>query len=180
MYFSPILLVALLSASIPAHADRVIGIADGDTLTVLHDQRPLKIRLSDIDAPEKRQAFGQASKQSLSDMCFGKEVAYRTQAIDKYGRTVARVSCAGIDVNRAQIERGMAWVYVQYNTDGSLPAVQLAARSGGKGLWADKAPMPPWEFRHPAVTGIPNATGCMTGSKGGRYVLVDGRKQYGG
>lgn len=169
----------LFAITLPAHTHQVIGIADGDTLTLLADRKPLRIRLADIDAPEKKQAFGHRSKESLSDLCFGKDADYRTQTIDKYGRTVARVTCAGIDANRAQVERGMAWVYVNYNRDGSLPSAQAAARLSRKGLWADKTPVPPWEFRHPVVTGIPDASGCITGPKGGRYVLVDGRKRYG-
>lgn len=160
-------------------AAQVIGIQDGDTLTLLVDRVPLRIRLADIDAPEKKQAFGQRAKQSLSDMCFGKSATYRTQAIDKYGRTVARVTCAGIDANRAQVEHGMAWVYAKYNKDSSLPSVQAGARSRRAGLWMDKNPIPPWEFRHPVVTNIPDASGCITGPKGGRYRLIDGRKRYG-
>lgn len=184
MRLSPLLLVALLAIN-PAYADRVIGIADGDTLTVLHDQRPLKIRLADIDAPEKKQAFGQRSKESLSDLCWNKDATYRTQTIDKYGRTVARVSCAGIDANRVQVERGLAWVYSQYNTDSSLPSVQAAAKSSRKGLWADNAPMPPWEFRHPIKqtsyqpkTAADDPT-CRTGPRGGRYQIINGHKRYG-
>lgn len=164
---------------LPAHADKVIGVQDGDTLTVLKDRHPLRIRLADIDAPEKKQDFGQRSKQSLSDMCFGKDARYDVRAIDKYGRTVARVRCAGVDVNPAQVARGMAWVYVQYNADTRLPAVQAAARLRRNGLWADKEPVPPWEFRHPVVSGVADATGCFTGPKGGRYLVVDGRKRYG-
>lgn len=180
-----LLIALLLLCAIPAHADRVIGIADGDTMTLLVERKPLKIRLANIDAPEKRQAFGQRSKESLSDLCWGKDATYRTQTVDRYGRTVARVSCAGIDVNRAQIERGMAWVYVQYNTDGSLPAVQLAARSGGKGLWADKAPIPPWEFRHPVKQAdyqpkaAANDATCHIGPRGGRFMVINGHKRYG-
>lgn len=162
-----------------AHAHQVISIADGDTLTLLVDRKPLKIRLSSIDAPEKKQPWGQRSKQSLSDLCWGKDAAYQTQTVDRYGRTVARVTCGGIDANRAQVQRGMAWVYVQYNADSSLPAVQAIAKSSRKGLWADKAPVPPWKFRHPVVTGIPDASGCLTGPKGGRYQLINGRKRYG-
>lgn len=160
-------------------AAEVIGIQDGDTLTLLVDRKQLKIRLDNIDAPEKKQAFGQYSKQSLSDLCFGKNASYTAQTIDKYGRTVARVTCAGMDVNLAQVERGMAWVYVKYNRDGSLPSVQAAARSRRNGLWADKAPVPPWVFRHSVVTNVPDAAGCITGPKGGRYLLVGGRKRYG-
>lgn len=185
MRLSPLLLAALLSASLPAYADRVIGIADGDTLTVLHDQRPLKIRLADIDAPEKKQSFGQRSKESLSDMCFGKDATYRTQAIDKYGRTVARVTCGGIDVNRAQVERGMAWVYVQYHTDSNLPSVQSFARFSRKGLWTDKVPVPPWEYRHSVkqisyqAKPAANDATCQTGPRGGRFQIINGHKRYG-
>jgi len=175
------LVVLALIFTVPAYADRVIGIADGDTLTVLHDRKLLRIRLADIDAPEKAQAFGQTSKQSLSDLCFGRDATYQSQTIDKYGRTVARVTCAGIDVNRVQVERGLAWVYAQYNKDGSLPSMQAVARSSRKGLWADKAPMPPWEFRHP-VKGQQSThqdAECRTGPRGGRFMVVNGRKRYG-
>lgn len=164
---------------IPAHADKVIGIQDGDTLTVLKDRQPLRIRLSDIDAPEKKQAFGQRSKQSLSDMCFGTDASYDVRSVDRYGRTVARVRCAGVDVNQAQVAAGMAWVYVQYNTDSGLPAIQTIAQSGRKGLWSDKEPMPPWVFRHPVVSGVADESGCFTGPRGGRYQMVNGRKRYG-
>ncbi len=132
-----------------ASADQVIGIADGDTLTVLHARKPLKIRLANIDAPEKTQAFGEQSKQSLSDLCFHKEATYSIQSTDRYGRSVAVVTCAGVEVNRAQVERGFAWVYVRYNKDGSLSRAQAEAKIARRGLWADVSPTPPWEFRHP-------------------------------
>lgn len=164
---------------LPVYADKVIGVQDGDTLTVLKDRQPLRIRLADIDAPEKKQAFGQVSKTSLSDMCFGKDASYDVRAIDKYGRTVARVRCAGMDVNRAQVERGLAWVYDKYNTDNSLPAVQNSAKARHIGLWGERSPMPPWEFRHQVVSKVADESGCFTGPKGGRYQMINGRKQYG-
>jgi micrococcal nuclease len=114
-----------------------------------------------IDAPEKTQAFGERSKQSPSDLCFGRDATYKAQTIDKYGRTVARVTCGGADVNRAQVERGMAWVYDKYNTDHSLPAVQANAMAGSKGLWAEKSPIPPWEFRHPPQTSTVEHSGAQ-------------------
>lgn len=156
----------------------MIGIQDGDTLTVLRAGRPLKVRLADIDAPEKKQPFGARSKQSLSDLCFHRDAELDIRTIDKYGRTVARVHCDGVDANLAQVERGFAWVYTQYNKDSSLPAVQERAKSAHAGLWADRNPVPPWEFRHaPAV--VINDGECFTGPRGGRYRLVNGRKQYG-
>lgn len=191
MYIARILIFALTASIVPAHAEKVISIADGDTLTVLHDNKPLRIRLADIDAPEKAQAFGERSKQSLSDMCFGKEATYQVQDIDKYGRTVARVTCAGIDVNKAQVEKGLAWVYSEYSTDIKLPGIQATAKVNATGLWADKAPIPPWTFRHAKQSGVSQpdqasqsdtakaATECHTGPRGGHYKLVHGKKRYG-
>jgi micrococcal nuclease len=167
----------LIMVSNAALAHQVIGIADGDTLTLLVKRKPLKIRLADIDAPEKRQAFGLAARQSLASLCRGRDATYVVRNADRYGRMVARVTCAGLDVNRAQVERGMAWVYTQYNSDPSLPAVQAAARLARRGLWADPAPVPPWEFRHPGMTEM--AGECLTGRRGGRYQMVNGRKRYG-
>jgi len=128
---------------------RVVGVTDGDTLTLLidgHDQ--IKIRLVEIDAPEKKQAFGNRSKQSLSDLCYNKEAQVDDKGHDRYGRTLGRVYCDGVDTNAAQIKSGMAWVYDKYVTDRSLYLLQDEARKERRGLWADSDPMPPWEWRH--------------------------------
>jgi micrococcal nuclease len=174
-------MLALVAA--PAFSDQVIGIADGDTLTVLHERKPVKIRLANIDAPEKKQAFGERSKQSLSELCFQKNATYSIQNIDRYGRTVAVVTCDGVEVNRAQVERGLAWVYAQYNKDASLPALQADAKSARRGLWSDHNPTPPWEFRRQpkksAVAEPANDAECHVGPRGGRYRIVDGKKHYG-
>jgi micrococcal nuclease len=169
----------------PAHAHKVIGIADGDTLTLLVDAKPLKIRLANIDAPEKVQSFGERSKQSLSDLCFGKDASYKEQDIDRYGRTVAVVTCGGVEVNRAQIELGMAWVYPKYNKDLTLPGLEAMARKVGRGLWSDAAPTPPWEFRRPkfkkvsAASSKASVEGICFVDQRGEYQFVDGRKRYG-
>lgn len=131
----------------PAHAHEVISITDGDTLTLLVDSKPVKIRLANIDAPEKNQPFGQRSKHSLSDLCWGKNAEYVTQAIDQYKRMVALVYCDGTMINKAQIQLGMAWVYSKYNKDAALPAIEQAAKFKGLGLWSDVAPVPPWQWR---------------------------------
>ena len=93
--------------------------------------------------------------------------------------------CGGVEVNRAQVERGMAWVYPQYNKDASLPAVEQRARANKSGLWADAKPLAPWAFRraekNPAADAGGNTTEstCYTGPRGGQYHLVDGKKSYG-
>lgn len=174
-----LLFVALFAVAL---ADPVVGITDGDTLTVLHGKRQVKIRLANIDAPEKTQTFGQRSKQSLSDICYRKDATYQVQNIDRYGRTVAVVMCGRIEANRAQVERGMAWVYTQYNKDSSLPTIERAARASRKGLWAHASPTPPWKYRHPK-SGVAHApvssSECHIGPRGGRYRIVNGHKRYG-
>lgn len=146
------LVVVLACLCAPAFAHKVVGIADGDTLTVLEDRRPVKIRLANIDAPEKAQAFGQRSKQSLSELCYGKDAAYKAVDVDRYGRTVAVVTCQGMNVNREQVARGMAWVYARYNKDPSFPDVEARAKAARVGLWSEEAPTPPWEYRRTAAT----------------------------
>ena len=134
---------------------KVINVADGDTITVLDDTHTQhKIRLTGIDAPEKRQAFGNVSKQSLADMVAGQPVAVEWVKVDKYGRKVGKVLLAGLDCNLVQIKRGLAWHYKQYQREQSptdqqsYAAAEIEARAAKLGLWRDADPMPPWEFRH--------------------------------
>ena len=127
---------------------RVVSIADGDTLTVLVERKQVRVRLVDIDAPEKKQPFGTRSRQSLSEICGGKTAQVDVRGKDRYGRTLGRVSCAGVDANVEQVRRGMAWVYVRYAPKGSpLNAVQREAKAAQRGLWQDARPVPPWEWR---------------------------------
>lgn len=125
----------------------VVGVTDGDTLTARCDDSTLKVRLSDIDATEKSQAFGQKSKQSLSNLCYLKKASLQVQSKDRYGRSVARVTCNGVDANAEQVKTGMAWVYDKYVTDHSLYALQDSARSKRLGVWSEHSPVPPWEYR---------------------------------
>lgn len=129
----------------------VIGIADGDTLTARCDQQTgtenIKVRLAEIDAPEKAQPWGNRSMQHLAELCFKKPATLRVQTTDRYGRTVARVVCGGVDANVDQVRAGMAWVYDKYVIDSGLYAVQEEARGAARGLWADSAPVAPWEWR---------------------------------
>ena len=129
----------------------VVGISDGDTLTARCGQpgayEQIKVRLAEIDAPEKRQPFGQRSRQHLADLCFEKQAEIRPTARDRYGRTVARVTCAGQDVNAAQVRDGMAWAYTKYLTDAGIAKLEQGARAAHRGLWADKEPVAPWEWR---------------------------------
>lgn len=126
---------------------QIIRVSDGDTLTILKGQEKIKIRLAEIDAPEKAQPFGQQSKQSLSDLCLGKPARIEDKGHDRYGRTIGRVWCAGIDANAEQVQQGMAWVYDRYVTDRSMYALQTAAQINKRGLWSDLLQVQPWEWR---------------------------------
>ena len=142
------LVVGGLAHAEPLIEGRVVAVSDGDTVTILtSEKQQVKVRLAEIDAPEKAQAFGHKSKQSLSEICFDKSAVIDVQDIDRYGRTVARVVCSGVDANAEQVKRGFAWVYDRYVKDRSLYAMQDLARQNNRGLWGDVAPVPPWDFR---------------------------------
>jgi micrococcal nuclease len=138
---------------VAALACLVVGIADGDTLTVRCEAQAdqpaqtIIIRLAEIDAPEKRQPFGERNKQALASMCFQKPAAVKPQTRDRYGRTVARVNCDGTDANAEIVRSGMAWAVTKYLTDPQIKAIEMEARAARRGLWADREPVPPWEWR---------------------------------
>lgn len=138
-----------LSLCASASAHPVIGVTDGDTLTVQVNQESVTLRLANIDAPEKGQPFGRQARESLSGLCLGKDAEYTEQGTGRYGELLATVTCNGVDVSRTQIERGLAWVIDKSNQDFTLPALQSIARRDRKGLWADADPVPPWTFRRP-------------------------------
>lgn len=133
---------------------KVVGVADGDTITVLDDSNTQhKIRLAGIDAPEKKQPFGNVSKQSLSDLVYGKQVSVDYNKQDRYGRTVGKVIIDGTDVNLEQVKRGLAWFYKKYQNEQPLKDrldylhAQEAAEKTKVGLWVDPKPIAPWDFR---------------------------------
>jgi endonuclease YncB( thermonuclease family) len=133
---------------------KVVSVADGDTITVLDaNNTKHKIRLQGIDAPEKAQAFGQRSKQSLHQLVHSEHVTVEYQKKDKYGRTLGKVLHNGTDVCLEQIKLGMAWHYKQYESEQPkedrkiYSQAELSARANAIGLWKDKQPSPPWEFR---------------------------------
>lgn len=143
----------VLSFSVSADfTGKVIKIADGDTITVLDYYKVQhRIRLIGIDAPERKQDFGSRSKQSLSELVFGKTVTVKTNKRDRYGRVLGKVIINGIDVNKEQIRRGMAWHgYLRDQTaaDRFIYAdIERNARKEQRGLWVSSNPLPPWKWR---------------------------------
>ncbi len=153
--FAAALLLASLTCNAATIEGKVVGVADGDTITLLDSTNTQhKIRLSGIDAPEKKQPFGNRSKESLSYLVFAKTVTVETDKLDKYKRNVGKVLVNGVDANLEQVKRGMAWHYKAYERE--QPAAdrkaysdeENEAKAARRGLWNDAEPVPPWVFRH--------------------------------
>lgn len=141
-------------ASAQALTGKVVGIADGDTLTLLDSANTQhRVRLAGIDSPEKGQPFGDHCKKSLSDLVFGRTVEVESSKLDRYGRVIGKVVINGLDANLEQINRGCGWHYKKYQNEQPLEErlsytrAEANAREAGVGLWRDKDPVPPWEWR---------------------------------
>jgi len=156
------ILLAVLAIAPLRAADRftgrVVGVSDGDTITVLRNSRPVKIRLDGIDCPESAQDFGQRARQFTSGLVFAKAVTVDVRNVDRYGRLVARVQVDGRDMSLALVNAGFAWHYRQYSKDPGLARAELEARSKHMGLWSQPNAVPPWEFRHPVTRASNGAT----------------------
>ena len=130
---------------------RVVGVHDGDTITLLvAGNQQVKVRLAGIDAPELAQPYGQKAKQALSDLAFGKDARVESAGPDKYGRTLGTVYVGAVNVNAMLIQKGVAWVYRQYPHPPEWERLEEFARNTSAGLWALQPDqrMPPWEWRH--------------------------------
>lgn len=145
---------AAMAASAQVREGRVTHVVDGDTLDVLVSARRLRLRLADIDAPERDQRYGLRSRQSLIALCGGELATIEVTGRDGSGLALARVACAGRDAGAEQLRLGMAWVLEHHSRPESpLRAVQQEAREARRGLWADGIPVPPWEWRRVARAG---------------------------
>jgi endonuclease YncB( thermonuclease family) len=131
------------------HKGKVISIADGDTLTLLIANTQYRIRLAEIDTPERKQPYGTKARQALSTLVFSKEIEVDVQTTDRYGRSVARVYVGDVDVCAELVRQGMAWVYRKYAKDESLFDIEQEARDAFRGLWSlsESQRVPPWEWR---------------------------------
>ncbi|MEO6118614.1 MAG: thermonuclease family protein [Methylotenera sp.] len=151
------LICSLNLVSTIAFADvtgRVVGVTDGDTITLLDNYNTqYKVRLAGIDAPEKKQPFGQRSKQSLSDCAYDKSATIVGHKLDRYGRLVGKVMVNNVDCNLRQINQGLAWQYKKYIKEQVFEDrliymhAEDDARNGKVGLWAEPTPIAPWEWR---------------------------------
>jgi endonuclease YncB( thermonuclease family) len=145
-----LVLSALLAG--PALAEeftgRVVGVTDGDTLRVLHARHPETVRLVGVDAPEKRQAYGERAKRFAADLAFDRTVTVRASGRDRNGRLLGEVVLPdGRSLNQELVRAGYAWWFRKYSRDARLARLEEEARASRRGLWADPAPQAPWEYR---------------------------------
>jgi len=133
---------------------KVTAIADGDTLSVLDNLQVLhRVRVSGIDAPERRQPHSDKAKAHLSQLLYGKSVEVHWTKRDQHGRIIGLVLVDGTDAGLAQIRAGYAWFFHRYERELSVEnreryaAAELEARRQKRGLWAEPGPVKPWDFR---------------------------------
>lgn len=138
--------ISLFSAEMTG---KVVGIYDGDTITIIDDldQGKFKIRLYGIDAPEKKQDFGQKAKQHLSSLIFNKVVKIKFTEIDRYGRIVGKIFLNDIEINIEMLKAGLAWHYSRYDQTSTYINAEKQARTEKRGIWSIKNSIPPWEYR---------------------------------
>lgn len=146
----PMLLLCFLCIPVAAYDfdGKVVGVSDGDTITVLHCGSPIKVRLADIDCPEKKQNFGTVAKQFTSQLVFNKEVHVIDKGKDRYSRTIGEVILPnGISLNRELVKSGYAWQYKKYSKDQQINYLEQQARLNRTGLWAVFCAEAPWDYR---------------------------------
>ena len=152
------LLVSFLFSFVDARAEvligKVVGITDGDTITVLDGNKTQhKIRLMGIDAPEKKQEFGNESKKALSNYIYQKEVTVDYKKQDRYKRIVGKVLLGKQDICLQMVKDGMAWHYKDYEKEQSKTDRELYREAEAKarelkvGLWHQADAIKPSEFR---------------------------------
>ncbi len=148
-----VLLLALIPfSSADTLTGRVVKVYDGDTITLLIDNKQYKIRLAGIDAPERKQAFGNASRRHLASMVAGQVVRVEWDKMDRYGRYVGKVWVDSKDANVEQIHAGMAWHFKRYESEQppedrvTYARAEKGARAKRIGLWQEEA-LAPWEWR---------------------------------
>jgi len=156
MRMLPFISVFLLTCSLAAHAEtvtftgKVVSITDGDTIRVLHDEKPEIVRFNAVDCPEHDQPSGMQAKEFTSSLCLDKTVSVVSDRHDKYGRTIADVTTAdGKSVNKELVRAGFAWWFRKYAPDNKeLETLEAEAKAKHLGLWQDTNAIAPWDWRH--------------------------------
>lgn len=156
---------------------KVVGVSDGDTITVLRDGKGVKVRLYGIDCPESSQDFGQAAKKFTSGMVYGKTVKIEEKDSDHYGRIVGVVYVDDENLNLSLLRKGFAWYYKAYAKNEKIfAAAQGKAKAAKTGLWSMPDPIAPWDYRRVLREedggSVPSAPGKYSVSSGWAAVIL--------
>lgn len=145
---SILLLLLVLQVSASSFSGKVVKVLDGDTIEVLLADKIERIRLSEIDCPEKGQPFGQAAKRFVLKLAAGQIVTVNVHTVDRYGRIVGEVILpGGLNLNAHLVAEGYAWHYKYYSDNPALAQMEIRARAKKAGLWEEPNPIPPWDWR---------------------------------
>ncbi len=140
-----------MACSLPAFALEISYFYDGDTVKIIDGTKIYKLRITDIDAPERTQAYGLKSRRALMKLCKNASVQVQLLGTDKYQRKLGKLECNNQDASFYMLKNGYAWFYQQYSSDSALELAELEARNNKRGLWQNQHPTPPWVWRknHP-------------------------------
>ncbi len=141
----------ILACSLSVFAAEITCFYDGDTVKINDNGQEFKLRINDIDAPEKNQSYGKKSRRALMNLCENGEFQASITGQDKYGRKLGKLVCHGEDASLYMVQNGYAWFYHQYSSDSALELAEMEARDNKRGLWKTKQQTPPWVWRknHP-------------------------------
>lgn len=138
---------ALFAADLP----EIVTFYDGDTVKIRDASDTYKLRITDIDAPERNQQYGKTARRALIKLCKNADIQLQLTGIDRYQRKLGKMSCNQQDVSSFMVKDGHAWFNARYSNNGMLAQAEQSARAQGLGLWKNKHPTPPWQWRknHP-------------------------------
>jgi micrococcal nuclease len=141
----------ILACSLPVYALEISYFYDGDTVKIKDASKVYKLRITDIDAPERTQTYGLKSRRALMKFCKNAKLQVQLLDMDKYGRKLGKLECNNQDASFYMVKNGHAWFYQQYSSDSALELAELEARNHKRGLWKTQHPTPPWVWRknHP-------------------------------
>lgn len=147
-YVAAVFIAAAPGLSAEEISGKVVAVIDGDTFDIQDDSKTVVlIRMNAVDAPEYKQPYGEKAQQFLAERIRGKVVRIECHGKDRFGRTLGTVFVDGKNVNRELVDEGLAWYYRRFDQSKDLEDAETAARKARKGLWADEAPLPPWDWR---------------------------------
>ncbi len=142
-----LLVLLMVACSLPVFAAEITYFYDGDTVKIKDETYEYKLRITDIDAPERNQTYGKKSRRALMDFCKEANIYVAISGYDKYDRKLGKLLCNQQDVSKHMVKYGHAWFNKRYSMDYSLALLQDEARKNKLGLWQAQQQTPPWVWR---------------------------------